>query len=150
MARRFATRTGAIRANRFARIDLQKKNIFITCKRFARIGSNLRFAVFSAPKRDSQKWGSVGEPSGDSRESGHLRSIFLYFLGTLAPEINIEPSRRHTPGPNALTPPQPTLDSPPPPFANKSDPLRPALDSSSSSSSSLATFLILMILILGA
>ena len=34
----------------------EKKNpIFITCKRFARIAANLRFAIFSPPKRDSQK-----------------------------------------------------------------------------------------------
>ena len=43
---------------------------FITFERFARIASNLRFAIFSAPKPDAQKRGSVQEPSGDPRESG--------------------------------------------------------------------------------
>ena len=43
-------------SGRFARIDSQKKKrIFITFKRIARIASNLRFAMFSAPKSDSQK-----------------------------------------------------------------------------------------------
>ena len=82
MARRFATRIGSIRANRFA----EEKPIFITCKRFARIASDLRFAIFSPPKRDSQKKKEVqfGNPETirenrviranlriDSRESGH-------------------------------------------------------------------------------
>ena len=60
MPRRFATRIGAIRANRFA----EKKATF---ERFARIESNLRFAIFSAPA--ICKRGSVREPSGDSCES---------------------------------------------------------------------------------
>ena len=42
-------------------------------ERFARIASNLRFATFSPPKRDSQKRGSVREPWSDSRESGNSR-----------------------------------------------------------------------------
>ena len=47
----------------------------ITCERFARIASNLRFAIFypPPPKRDSQKRGSVREPQNDSRESGDSR-----------------------------------------------------------------------------
>ena len=41
------------------------------CERFARIASNLLFAIFSPPKRNSQKKGSVREPRwNDSRESG--------------------------------------------------------------------------------
>ena len=50
--------------NQFARIDSQtkKKPIFITCERVARIASNLRVAIFSPPKRDSQKKASVREP----------------------------------------------------------------------------------------
>ena len=55
MARRFATRIGAIRVNPFARIDSQKNLIFTMFQRFVRIASNLRFANFSIPKRDSQK-----------------------------------------------------------------------------------------------
>ena len=46
----------SIRANRF-RKKKKKKPIFITCERFARIASNLRFAGFGPPKRDSQKQG---------------------------------------------------------------------------------------------
>ena len=38
------------------------KPIFITFEQFARIASNLRFAIFKAPKRDSQKGGSDREP----------------------------------------------------------------------------------------
>ena len=46
MARRFATRIGAIRTNRFGRADSQKNPYFITSERFTRIASNLRFAIF--------------------------------------------------------------------------------------------------------
>ena len=73
-----------IRANRFA----EKTLFFITCERFARIASNLRFAIFSPPKRDS-----FGNPEMirknqairanlriDSRESGHLRVAVLLSL----------------------------------------------------------------------
>ena len=53
MARLFPTR--------FARIDsresIRRRNTFITCEWFARIASNLRFAGFGPPKRDSQKQG---------------------------------------------------------------------------------------------
>ena len=43
-------------SGRFARIDSQEKPlIFITCERFAQIASNLRFAIFSRPKRYLQK-----------------------------------------------------------------------------------------------
>ena len=41
----------------------------ITFERFARIASNLRFAIFNAPERGSQESGSAREPSGDSRKS---------------------------------------------------------------------------------
>ena len=51
----------SIRANRFAGMKSPILK-FITCERFARIASNLRFAMFSPPKRDSQKKGSVREP----------------------------------------------------------------------------------------
>ena len=54
--------SGQIRANRFT-----ESPIFITCKRFVRIASNVRFAIFSPPKRDSQNRGSVREPWNDSR-----------------------------------------------------------------------------------
>ena len=47
----------------------------------ARMASNLRFAIFSPPKRDSQKRGSVREPCNDLRESGESirtnRAIYL-------------------------------------------------------------------------
>ena len=76
MARRFATRIGAIRANRTARIYSQKKKpIFIAFERFARIGSNLRFAIFQCPKaRFATKGFGSGTLKrfailGDSRES---------------------------------------------------------------------------------
>ena len=90
MARRFATRIGAIRA-----IDSQKKKnkkkkiitIFITCERSGQITSKLRFAIFGPPKRDSaEKRVQFGNTDTirenqvirtnlriDSRESGHLR-----------------------------------------------------------------------------
>ena len=68
MARRFTTQIGAIereliRANRFA----DKKNLFlycafISCERFARIASNLRFAIFSHPQLDTQKGVQFGNP----------------------------------------------------------------------------------------
>ena len=54
----------------------QKKNYFITCERFARIASNLQFAIFSPPKRDSHKKKVVqfGNPDrNDSWESDDLR-----------------------------------------------------------------------------
>ena len=102
MARRFATRESIRR----------KTPIFITCERFARIASNLRFALFSPPKRNSQKEVQFGNPGTirenqairanlriDSGESGHLRSKssttkspkmsqnpFLPLLGTILPE----------------------------------------------------------------
>ena len=62
MARRFATRIGAISANRFA--ENKKKPIFITCERFARIVSNpLRFALLSPPKvRFAKKGVQFGNP----------------------------------------------------------------------------------------
>ena len=53
----FATRIGAIRGYGFAQIDSQKTPIFITFERFARIASNLRFAIFCPRKRDSQQKG---------------------------------------------------------------------------------------------
>ena len=52
---------------------LRKQPIFITCERFVRITSNLRFTIFSPPKRDSHKGGSVWGPRNDSRESGDSR-----------------------------------------------------------------------------
>ena len=83
MARRFATRIGTTRANRFA----EKPYIFRRYEQFARIPSNLRFAIFSPTKRDLQK---MGFSSGtlkrfarikrfanlriDSRESIHAKS----------------------------------------------------------------------------
>ena len=65
-------------SGRFARIDSRewirsKTPIFITCERFARIASNLRFAIFSPLKRDSLKRGSIREPWNDSRESDDSR-----------------------------------------------------------------------------
>ena len=61
MARRFATRIGAIRTNRFARIDAQKKNI-ITFRAIRANRLNLRFA-FLAPRNAIRKnRGSVWEP----------------------------------------------------------------------------------------
>ena len=38
------------------------KSLIITCERFARIASNLRFAILAPLKRDSQQRGSVREP----------------------------------------------------------------------------------------
>ena len=73
MDRRFAMRIGAIRMNRFARIDSQKTPIFITRKWFARIASNPQFAIFSPTKRDLQRRGPVRELWNDSRESGNSR-----------------------------------------------------------------------------
>ena len=54
-------------SGRFARIDscksIRRRNYFHNVfERFARIASSLRFANFSAPKRDLQKRGSVREP----------------------------------------------------------------------------------------
>ena len=85
MARRFATWMGAIRANRFA----WKKPIFITCERFAKIASNLRFAFFSPRNAIRRRRGSVREcwndfdlrESDDSRESGHL-SFWAFWVYT--------------------------------------------------------------------
>ena len=58
MALRSATRIRAIRANWFAmRIDSQINPSFITFERFARITSNLRFAIFRAPEHDPKKGG---------------------------------------------------------------------------------------------
>ena len=65
----------------------RKTPSFIVSGRFARIASNLRFAIVSPPKRDSQKKGvqfgdieTIRENQAiranlriDSRESGHLR-----------------------------------------------------------------------------
>ena len=103
LVRRFATRIGAIRVNRFAGMDSQKKNpLFITCERFARIASNPRFANFSPPKTrkcDSHKKGvQFGNPDTirknqairanlriDWRESGHL-SVEIS-VGNMAPQI---------------------------------------------------------------
>ena len=62
----------------------------ITCQRFARIASKLRFAIFSPPNRDSQKRGfSSGTPETirenqviranlriDSRESGPVPALW--------------------------------------------------------------------------
>ena len=48
----------------------RQKTIFITCERFARITSNLRFTIFKGPElRFAKKGGSVEELLGDSRES---------------------------------------------------------------------------------
>ena len=70
-------------------IRRKKKNIFITCERFARIASNLRFAIFSPPPPSPirNKGVRFSNPETirenqairanlriDSRESGHLRS----------------------------------------------------------------------------
>ena len=46
---RFAARIGAIRADRLARMHSQQNPIFIPFERFARMASNLRFAMNSAP-----------------------------------------------------------------------------------------------------
>ena len=56
-------------------IRREKPPIFITCERFAWITSNLQFAIFSPPTRDSPErgTGSVREPWNDSRESGNSR-----------------------------------------------------------------------------
>ena len=61
MARQFATQIGAIRVNRFARTDSQKKPYLhdVRAIRIVRIASNLQFAIFCPPKRDSQKRGSI-------------------------------------------------------------------------------------------
>ena len=70
--RRCATRIGAIRANWLGQIDSQKrKPIFITFERFARIASNLRFAILQGPETQFAKKG-FRNPSGDSHESGRL------------------------------------------------------------------------------
>ena len=70
MARRFAMRIGAIR---FA----EKTPIFlITCERFARITSNLRFAIFSPPEARFAKEGiRVGNPETIREESGGSREM---------------------------------------------------------------------------
>ena len=87
MALRFATRIGA---HRFAQIDSQKNPIFIKLERFARITSNLRFACFSAQKRDSQKKrGSVREASSDLRESGDSRDSENRFPQIRSEEMNL-------------------------------------------------------------
>ena len=66
----------------------RKTPSFIACERFARLASNLRFAIFSPVKRNSQKMGvrfgnreTIRENQAiranlriDSRESGHLKS----------------------------------------------------------------------------
>ena len=59
----------SIPANRFAHIDSQQKSYFRDIRRFERIASNLRFAIFSAPKRDSTKRGFSSGTSSDSCES---------------------------------------------------------------------------------
>ena len=84
MARRFATR---IQGD--SRESIRRKTpMFITCKRFPRIASNLRFAIFSPPESRFAKRGvQFGSPEPirenqairanlriDSRESGHLSS----------------------------------------------------------------------------
>ena len=83
MAQRFATRIKSIRANRFA----FKKTIFVTFTRFARIASNLRFAIFQVPQSAIRKKGvQFGNPQAirahqairanlqiNLRESGHLK-----------------------------------------------------------------------------
>ena len=66
----------------------QKCPIFITCERFKRIASNLRFAIFSSPKRDWQKGVHFRNPDTirlilanlqiDSRESGHILSCGVH------------------------------------------------------------------------
>ena len=74
MARRFATRIGPIRV----RIDSQKsKLLFITCERFARITSNLRFAIFKSlgvqfgnPETIRENQAIRANLRIDSRESG--------------------------------------------------------------------------------
>ena len=93
MARRFAPRIGVTCMNRFARIDSQKKTIFITFEQFAQknIASNLRFAIVQPPKAGFAKKGlQFGKPETirenqairanlqiDSRESGHLRACIF-------------------------------------------------------------------------
>ena len=77
--------------------NARKTPIFITCYRFARIASNLRFAIFSPPKRNLQERSSLREPEMirenqaicanlriDSCKSGQLRSKdFLITFVTL-------------------------------------------------------------------
>ena len=99
MARRFATRIAGLDS----RESIRRKNpIFMTCERFARIASILRFAMFSPSKRDLQRRGEVqfGNPETirenqairanlqiDSRESGHLSFKTLSSLnGRFGPE----------------------------------------------------------------
>ena len=48
----------------------RKTSIFIRCERFARIPSNLRFAIFSPTKRDSQK---MGFSSGTLKRFARIR-----------------------------------------------------------------------------
>ena len=103
MARRFATRIGVIRANRFARIDSQKNPIFMTCERFARISSNLRFEMFSPPKaRFAKKGFSSGTLKRFSRimrfarrESGHLRFVHATLRGHSPRVFQSESSERN-------------------------------------------------------
>ena len=47
--------------------------MIITLERFARITFNLRFAILTDPKRDSQKKAQFGNPHAISRESGDSR-----------------------------------------------------------------------------
>ena len=77
MARRFATRIGAIRTNRFAQIGSQKSPYF----RNARVirANRLKPAIrnFLCLKTRFAKRGSVREPSEDSLELGHLSMPIL-------------------------------------------------------------------------
>ena len=86
MAWRFATRIGAIRGNRFARIDSQKTPYFHNVRAIR--ANRLKPAISSSwpPKRDSQEQVQLGNPETirekrairanlriDSRKMGHLR-----------------------------------------------------------------------------
>ena len=62
MAWQFATRIGAIRANRFAPMVRRKTPIFITCERFARIASNWQFAIFGPRSAIHKKGVQFGKP----------------------------------------------------------------------------------------
>ena len=93
----------------------KKKNIFITCKLFARIASNLRFAIFRPLKHDSQKGVQFRNPETirenqairanlqiDSRESGHLSarintsSRHRCMHAKISTQVSLQPSRANT------------------------------------------------------
>ena len=65
--------------------SLREKNNCIALERFARIASNLQFAIFSVPKRDSPKRVHFGNPEIIREPSKYLSKTFCNLISDRNP-----------------------------------------------------------------